>query len=66
MISPLRLIAVAVAASVLVIMIMTVLVPIIGDDSDAWRYDDYREIIELHKRVYGEVVRDYTKLSEIR
>lgn len=46
MISPLRLIAVAVAASALAIMIMTVLVPIIGDDSDAWSYDDYREIPE--------------------
>lgn len=36
------------------------------DTEEATSYDDYREIIELHKRVYGEVIRDYTKLSEIR
>lgn len=36
------------------------------DTEKATSYDDYREIIELHKRVYGEVIRDYTKLSEIR
>lgn len=39
-------IAVTVSASALVMIIMSVLVPMIGDDADTWRYDDYREIPE--------------------
>ena len=36
------------------------------DIEKATSYSDYREIIELHEKVYSSVVRDYKKITERR